>query len=181
VESLADLIVGCIPHLRRYARALTRDREEADDLVQDTLERAWKHVHRWRGESDMRRWLFAILHNVHVNHLRRQRRAPPKAPLEDAVDTVALGSAEMSEEVRSVGRAFQELPGDHREVLVLVAVEQLSYRQTAELLGIPIGTVMSRLSRARDGLRSALLAAEARVGAETEERKEVGGSRGSGH
>ena len=139
--------------MRRYARALTGERTLADDLVQDTLERAWSKLHLWRGGSDLRAWLFTIMHNVHVNQVR-SRGAAATLPLdEDLPDTPVRASQADMLEVRDIDAALKRLPLEQRQVLLLVALEHMSYQQTADTLGIPIGTVMSRLSRARERLR----------------------------
>lgn len=149
-----------IPRLRRYARALTGDRNAADDLVQDTLERAWTKFHLWRRGSDLRAWLFTIMHNVHVNQLRG-RRSAFASPLDDEnFDPPTRPTQTDMLEVRDIDSSLQRLPVEQREVLLLVALERMSYQETASALGIPIGTVMSRLSRARERLR-ALLKGEA--------------------
>jgi len=144
-----------IPRLRRYARALVRDRYAADDLVQDTLERAINKFHLWRPGSDLRAWLFAIMHNVHVNQVR-SRAARPEASLDDGdllpqpvTDTDRL-------EIRDMQSAIATLPIEQREVILLIALEQLSYAEVSKALGIPMGTVMSRLFRARERLRAQL-------------------------
>ena len=148
----AQGLVELIPRLRRYARALVGERAAADDLVQDTLERAWSKLHLYRRGSDLRAWLFTVMHNVHVNRLRAAR---PTDPLEDEMPELAQratqGDALM---VRDLERAVAALPEGQRQVLLLVALEDLSYEETARVLGIPIGTVMSRLARAREKVRS---------------------------
>lgn len=145
--------VRVIPRLRRYARALTGGRLPADDLVQDTLERAWSKRHLWRQGSDLRAWMFTIMHNVYVNQVRA-RVAEATVPLDhEAYDVPAHGRPMDMLEVADIDAALRRLPDDQREVLLLVALEQLSYSETASALGIPIGTVMSRLSRARERVR----------------------------
>ena len=142
-----------IPRLRRYARALTGERSAADDLVQDTLERAWTKLHLWRSGSDLRAWLFTIMHNVHVNQVR-SRAATATLPLDDDMPEAPVRATQSDMlEVRDIDSALRRLPVEQREVLLLVALEHLSYQQAADALGIPIGTVMSRLARARDRLR----------------------------
>lgn len=148
----ARLLVDHIPSLRRYARALTGDSWSADDLVQDTLERACSKWRLWIVGSDLRAWLFTIMHNVFASQVRR---APARAAVVDIDDVV--------HEIRSVDshrdqaidlqRCLLLLPEDQRAVLLLVALEDLSYAQVAKVLGIPVGTVMSRLSRARARLQ----------------------------
>ena len=141
-----------IPRLRRYARALTGERTAADDLVQDTLERAWTKLHLWRSGSDLRAWMFTIMHNVHVNHVRS--KGAPTVPIdEDMADAPVRPTQSDLLEVRDIEAALRRLPTEQREVILLVALEHLSYQQSADTLGIPIGTVMSRLARARERLR----------------------------
>jgi RNA polymerase sigma-70 factor (ECF subfamily) len=152
-----------IPRLRRYARALTGDYLLADDLVQDTLERALTKRHLWRQGSDLRAWMFTIMHNVFVNQVRT-RTADVTVPLDaEAFDLPARSSPVDLLEVRDIDAAIRRLPGEQREVLLLVALEQLSYVETAQALGIPIGTVMSRLFRARERVR-VMLGGEATAG-----------------
>ena len=145
-----------IPRLRRYARALTGDRGAADDLVQDTLERAWNKLHLWRQGSDLRAWLFTIMHNVHVNQVR-SRMAGSTVPLdEDTAEAPVRPTQSDMLEVRDIDTALRRLSVEQREVLLLVALERMSYDEAARALGIPIGTVMSRLARARERLRGLL-------------------------
>jgi RNA polymerase sigma-70 factor, ECF subfamily len=153
MNDYAHLIEQHIPRLRRYARALTGERAIADDLVQDTLERAWNKLHLWRRGSDLRAWLFTIMHNVYVNQLR-SRTAHPLVPLdEDDINLPERPTQTDLLEIRDLDVALRKLSDEQREVLLLIALEQLSYEEAAKALGIPIGTVMSRLSRARDRLR----------------------------
>jgi len=141
-----------IPRLRRYARALLGNRAAADDLVQDTLERAWARCALWRAGSDLRAWLFSIMHNLRVDQLRRPNL--PSHSIDDddfEVPTRATQSDRL--EVRDLESALRQLPDEQREVLLLVALEDLSYAEVAGMLGIPVGTVMSRLARGRERLR----------------------------
>jgi len=148
----AHRIVELIPRLRRYARALVSDRARADDLVQDTLERAWNKFHLWRPGSDLRAWLFTVMHNVHVNQVRASR---DHAVLDDEGPEMAVAAVQgASLEIRDLERALAVLPPEQREVLLLIALEDMSYAEVAAMLDIPIGTVMSRLSRAREKLRA---------------------------
>jgi RNA polymerase sigma-70 factor (ECF subfamily) len=150
----AESIVELIPRLRRYARALAGDRIAADDLVQDTLERAWAKFHLYRRGTDLRAWLFTVMHNVYVNQLRALR---PAAPLDEEMPELAQPARETDTLVlRDLDAAIRRLPPDQREVLLLVALEEMSYEEAAGTLGIPIGTVMSRLARAREKLRAML-------------------------
>ena len=151
-------LVAAIPRLRRYARVLTGESPRADDLVQDTLARGWEKRRMWRTGSDLRAWLFTIMHNVYVNQLALARRdaanvsidADPGNPAwQLPVRASQIDRVELLELVQHMGR----LSPDQREVLLLAAVEELRYEEIANVLQIPIGTVMSRLSRARNNLR----------------------------
>ena len=157
-----EAVLREVPRLRRYAIALLTERSRADDLVQDTLERALGRLHLWQDGTDMRRWLFTIMHNLHVNAVRRSIRRGTEAALDDAGDRlVQLPSQTDAIAVRDLGRALQALPTEQVEVLVLVALEGMAYREVAQVLDIPLGTVMSRLSRARQALRRYLDGEEA--------------------
>lgn len=161
MDDFGTQAVTVIPRLRRYARALTGDRLMADDLVQDTLERAWSKRHLWRQGSDLRAWMFTIMHNVYVNQVRA-RVAAATVPLDqEAFEVPARGSPADMLEVADLDAALRRLPDDQREVLLLVALEQLSYSETASALGVPIGTVMSRLYRTRERVRVMLSGAPA--------------------
>ncbi|MEI8162148.1 MAG: RNA polymerase sigma factor [Betaproteobacteria bacterium] len=145
-------ILAEIPRLRRYARAMLGDRAAADDLVQDTLERAWSRLSQWRAGSDMRAWLFGIMHNLRVDQLRRPKLIAQSIDKDDfEVPTRPTQTDEL--ELRDLDSALGRLPDEQREVLLLVALEEMSYAEIAATLGIPLGTVMSRLSRGRERLR----------------------------
>jgi RNA polymerase sigma-70 factor, ECF subfamily len=162
MQDLTPQIVACIPALRRYARGLAASKEDADDLVQDALERAWSRLALWQRRGDLRAWLFSILHNRFVDRVRSARASPEEAmPSMNVADgdgiAVPVRAAQGDRlEVRDLDTALARLAPDHREVLLLVAVEQMSYEQIAGVLGVPLGTVMSRLSRAREQLRGVL-------------------------
>lgn len=141
-----------IPRLRRYARALTGDDGEADDLIQDTLERALARLGQWRDGDSPRKWLFSILHNLHVDGLRRKSRRPPHVGL-DSVGADHSAPAADGASGRDLDLALQLLPSEQREIVLLIGLEGLSYAEAAEVLAIPIGTVMSRLARGRGRLR----------------------------
>jgi RNA polymerase sigma-70 factor (ECF subfamily) len=148
----AERLVELIPRLRRYARALVGDRASADDLVQDTLERAWAKLHLYRRGTDLRAWLFTVMHNVHVNKVRAARVTDT---LDEDTPEIALRPPQGdSLLMRDLERAVALLPAEQRAVLLLVTLEDMSYEEVARTLGIPIGTVMSRLSRAREKLRA---------------------------
>lgn len=144
-----------VPRLRRYARALAGERSRADDLVQDTLERAWTRFHLWQRGSNLRAWLFTVMHNVFVNQHRKNSRNTTVA-LDDAPEIPVQDGASQSMDMRDLTRALAQLPLEYREVLLLVSVEQMSYEEVADVLKIPLGTVMSRLSRGRARLRALL-------------------------
>ena len=151
----AESIVEHIPRLRRYARALVRDRHSADDLVQDTLERAWNKFHLWRSGSDLRAWLFTVMHNVFVNEMRRARNQIEQS-MEEVPEVAVRATQGDALELAQVDRILHTLPAEQREVLLLIAVEQMSYDEVSRVLSVPIGTVMSRLSRARERMRVAM-------------------------
>jgi RNA polymerase sigma-70 factor (ECF subfamily) len=148
-----DRLIACIPRLRRYARALVGDRTGADDLVQDTMERGWKKLSSWRRGSDMRAWLFGIMHNLHVDQVRRPSVQTDVLDDDTPMPEVRASQAD-SLEMRDLASALNTLPAGQREILLLVALEEMSYDEVAATLGLPIGTVMSRLSRARQKLRA---------------------------
>lgn len=151
-------LIACIPRLRRYARALAGNRAEADDLVQDTMERGWSRLASWRRGSDMRAWLFGIMHNLHVDQQRQPRLSTVALSDELHASLSTPGTAGSDRlEVRDMQAALQLLPAEQREVLLLVALEDMTYEEVAAILGIPPGTVMSRLSRARERLRLLML------------------------
>lgn len=148
------LIEGQIPALRRYAYALTRDHEAADDLVQDCLERALSRWHMLRAAENLRPWLFAILRNTFVNSYRADRRRGASVPLDDAPPPAMSASQESGLIAKDLMAALDRLPEEQKSLLLLVGVEEISYREAAEILAVPEGTVMSRLSRARQKLRA---------------------------
>jgi RNA polymerase sigma-70 factor (ECF subfamily) len=153
-----NAILAEIPRLRRYARALLRDRDAADDLVQDCLERALRRLDNWRMGDSPRRWLFTIMHHLFVDQTRRSRRRGEAFPLShEEVGGVASEPPQMDALVaREVADALQSIGADRRAALLLVAVEGLSYAEAADVLGIPAGTLMSRVSRGREELRALL-------------------------
>lgn len=155
MQDAARLIEEHIPRLRRYARALTGDRVSADDLVQDTLERAWSRLHLWRAGSDMRAWLFTVMHNLFVNRVRAGRLET--LPLDsEALVASARATQEDGLLMRDLQAALAQLPAEQREVLLLVGLEGMRYEDIAAVLAVPVGTVMSRLSRGRERLRTML-------------------------
>jgi RNA polymerase sigma-70 factor (ECF subfamily) len=154
-------LVAAIPRLRRYARVLTGEATRADDLVQETLARAWEKRRLWAAGTDLRAWLFTIMHNVFVNQRATARRDSQSVSLDDDDNGVARElsvrpNQQLRVEIIEIARELARLPSEQREVLVLAAVEELRYEEIATVLSIPIGTVMSRLSRAREKLRRAM-------------------------
>jgi RNA polymerase sigma-70 factor, ECF subfamily len=161
MNEFGRLLESEIPRLRRYARALTRNTAKADDLVQSSLVRALEKQHLWQPGSNLRAWLFTILHNQHVNDVRHSLRQGSVGPVEDAepvwrADPVVDASLEL----RDLQRGINTLSHEQREVLLLVGLEGMRYEQVATILGIPVGTVRSRLSRARTTLRLLMDGAE---------------------
>jgi len=157
-ENIAAEIAQNVPNLRRFARALCGDPSLADDLVQDTVERALNKSHLYDPSRPLKAWLFAILRNLHISEVRRVGRTrivkavEDMAPAEQAVD----GGQESRVGIRSIAEALARLPEANREVILLIALEDMSYRDCAEIIGVPVGTVMSRLSRGRAALRDLL-------------------------
>ncbi|MBR0871972.1 RNA polymerase sigma factor [Bradyrhizobium tropiciagri] len=147
-----------IPALRRYARALVRNRAAADDLVQDCLERAVRHWQQRRDDGNPRPWLFAILHNLAVNQFRRAATRGKHVTIDEAGEHEIGQQAAQEQKLiyQDVLGKLAKLPDEQRAVLLLIAVEDLSYAEAANVLNIPIGTVMSRLSRARERLQQEL-------------------------
>lgn len=156
VPDIEQSVEQHIPRLRRYARALTGERSAADDLVQDTLERALSRFHLWRRGSDLRAWLFTIMHNIYVNQARSRVRHQHEALDNDSAAEAAQAREPDWLELRDLDDALARLPHEQRAVLLLVGLEEFTYEEAARVLDIPIGTVMSRLSRGRERLRGML-------------------------
>ena len=155
MQHFLDEIEGSVPALRRYARALTRDADRADDLVQDCIERAIRKRRLWSPTGPLRAWLFKILLNIYRNDARHRRRRGDQIPIdalsvEPAVAAPQPGRIALAE----MARAVEALPAEQREALLLVVLEGASYQEAAGILGIPAGTLMSRLGRARATLRT---------------------------
>ena len=147
-------VVEQLPGLRRYARALTGNAWAADDLVQDTLERACRKWLLWRSGSDLRAWLFTLMHNLYLN---QRRGLPVVQPMdEQALATPAGTDSQLDDTAIDLDRCLQRLPAEQRAVLLLVTLEDMAYADVARVLDIPVGTVMSRLSRARSRMRELL-------------------------
>jgi RNA polymerase sigma-70 factor (ECF subfamily) len=173
-DSIYRRIEQEIPRLRRYARALTRDVSAADDLVQDCLARALGKVHLWQKGTDLRAWLFTILHNQYVNHVRRAVREGTAVGLSDSEPTLTTQPNQSKRlELRDLERAIAKLPEEQRAVLLLVGLEGMRYEEVAAVLDVPVGTIRSRLSRGREMLRQLIGMVEPGEGA-TKRRNAVG-------
>ncbi len=149
-------VIEEIPGLRRFARALCGNQTLADDLVQDCLERALGKLHLWQQNTNMRAWLFTILRNIYINQLRSSARRPNEYSYDEQQEMMA-GTAPTQGQglfLRDLESALNMLPEQQREVIILIGVEGVNYKDASQILGIPIGTVMSRLSRGRHTLKS---------------------------
>jgi RNA polymerase sigma-70 factor (ECF subfamily) len=156
MSEFGRLVEQEIPRLRRYARALTGDRERADDLVQNCLMRALANEHLWQPGTNLRAWLFTILHHSRVSDLRRSACEQSCRDISMMLMTPAPREPDAGLPLRDLERAIRKLPEDQRRVLLLIRLEEMSYAQVAAILGRPVGTVRSRLSRARAALRTQL-------------------------
>jgi RNA polymerase sigma-70 factor, ECF subfamily len=156
VSEFHRLIEQQIPRLRRYARALTRNRERADDLVQDTLSRALVKEQFWQPGTNLGAWLFTIMHNQNVNNVRRAVRESGMVDMEISATLPATTDPTASRQMFELERALAQLPLEQRQVILLVGLEGMSYEDAAGILSVPVGTVRSRLSRGRDILRKLL-------------------------
>ena len=157
----AQLIAG-LPALRRYAVALCGNAAMADDLVQDGIERALTRAATLKNSAQMASWMRSIVHNLYLDELRRRRVRGEKVSMEDMAEDMALSAAPADHgTVNDVARAMTKLSIEHKQILVLAGVEELTYREIADELALPLGTVMSRLARARAALRAILEPAQA--------------------
>ena len=158
-DAFTTALIALLPRLRRYALSLCRRDDLADDLVQTAAERAFAARERFDPATRLDAWMFRILHNAWLDTLRRQRTRGSESDVDEALDLAAPGQGPAAVEaaltLAAVQRAMERLHPDHRAVLVLVCVEEMSYREAAEVLGVPVGTVMSRLARARIALAAA--------------------------
>jgi RNA polymerase sigma-70 factor (ECF subfamily) len=154
MTEIEQRIVAYIPRLRRYANALIKGHSSmVEDLVQDCLERALARSHQFQQGTDLRAWLFTIMHNVHANQIRRISNGPDFVELPETMSESVADTSASKLELRDLHQAISELPLDQRKILLLVTLEGLPYQQVADTLGIPVGTVMSKLSRTRQYLR----------------------------
>ena len=144
-----------IPALRRYARALVRDGDRADDLVQDCLERGISRFGQFQPGTNLRTWLFTILHNLHCDNMRRQNRRGVHLPIDDWMETAQTGAEQpRAMNLRDFRRTFRGLQESDQQILLLIGVEGFTYEEAAEVLDVAVGTVKSRLFRARDRLKT---------------------------
>ena len=155
-------LMAQLPHLMRYARALTRDPDAADDLVQDCVDRALSKLHLFKAGTNMRAWLFTVMHNIHAQNMRRLGRRMDKTSLEPEMEERHGTEGEQlgALTLRDLDRALERLSEDQRAVILLVGLEDMSYAQTAEILDVPVGTVMSRLARGRERLKKIMEGSE---------------------
>jgi RNA polymerase sigma-70 factor (ECF subfamily) len=154
-QPFAEALIAHLPALRRYAVSLVGNAAMADDLVQDCIERALRQSAQLRELPRIAGWLRRILHNLYIDEMRRGRNRGKERDLDEFADHLELSvPASDRDAVRDLSKALDQLSVEHREILLLVSVEELNYREISEELGIPQGTVMSRLARARDRLRS---------------------------
>ncbi|UXM96515.1 RNA polymerase sigma factor (plasmid) [Bartonella sp. HY329] len=162
-DDMIGIIEPLIPAMRRYARALMRNKESADDLVQDCLERAIDRWHQRQSDKSARAWLFTILHNLAITRLQRVQGQPPLLELDEAISSSYAAAQENNLFYKDVMAAIDQLTDEHKTLLLLVAVEGFSYSEVAQMQQIPLGTVMSRLSRARAQLHKILSAPESQL------------------
>ncbi len=157
-RTFSNQLIIELPYLRRFARSIAGDAALADDLVQDTLARALDKRHLYDETRPLRAWLFAILRNLFINGIRKRQQFQVVKTVDDLVDgeDAIAPDQEQGISLRLISDALERLPPQHREVIALVSLEEMSYRDVAEILGVPMGTVMSRLSRAREQLRAML-------------------------
>jgi len=159
-EEFREAIVELLPRLRRLARALAGHVHEADDLVQITIERALSRAEQWRPDSPLPSWMFGILRNAWIDEGRVRRRRARVLVAEELGENVADPRADTYAQALSVQAAVSQLSDEQREVIGLVLVEGLSYKEAAQVMGVPIGTLTSRLARAREALQGLLSAEE---------------------
>jgi RNA polymerase sigma factor (sigma-70 family) len=149
-----------LPVLMRLALALTGERCSADDLLQDCVERALRNCKQWDSDKKLKPWLFAIMRNLYIDNYRRLDVSKNTVPMEFATELSSLPSQETHVATHDVYKALMQLPLEQREVLILVGLEEMDYKETSQILDIPLGTVMSRLHRARKQLRDQLFAVD---------------------
>lgn len=159
MTNIGDHLEHEMPRLKRYARALTRDVVAADDLVQDCLVRALSKAHLWQEGTNLRAWLFTILHNQHVNHIRRAVREGMAVALSDSEPSLRTAPDQARGlELRDIDRCLALLPAEQRRVLLMIGRDGMRYEEVAAAMNVPVGTIRSRLSRGRTTLRQLLTA-----------------------
>jgi RNA polymerase sigma-70 factor, ECF subfamily len=156
VPEFARLLEAEIPRLRRYARALTRQADRADDLVQETLTRALAKQHLWQPDTNLRAWLFTLMHNQNVNNVRRNVREGDYIQIDEILTLEANTDPTASRRLQEAHRALGQLPEEQRQTILLIGLEGMSYEEAADICAVPIGTIRSRLSRGRASLRQLL-------------------------
>jgi RNA polymerase sigma-70 factor (ECF subfamily) len=159
-EEIGERIVELLPRLRRFARSLSRHQHDADDLVQSVVERAWTHLAQRKPGSSLASWMFGIMKNAWVDNLRARSRRGEVALPEDSGEHPAVSPVDTDTNLWSVSEAMNKLPEEQRLAIALVLVEGLSYKEAAEVLDIPMGTLTSRLARGRTALAAALMSDE---------------------
>jgi RNA polymerase sigma-70 factor (ECF subfamily) len=165
MDDFGILVAQQMPKLQGFARSLTRDTVTAEDLVQECIARALAREHLWQAGTNLRAWLFTMLHNLHINHVRRGTRHGSTLPIEDFESTLAIAAPQMaSHQLRDMERALSLLPASQRALIMLIGVEGMGYGQAAAVLHLQVGTVRSRLSRGRKALRSLMGTGDESIG-----------------
>jgi RNA polymerase sigma-70 factor (ECF subfamily) len=155
-EEISERIVELLPRLRRFARSLSRNQHDADDLVQSAVERAWRHLDQLRPGANLSSWLFGIMKNAWIDNRRAKGRRGEVALPEDSGDHPAVNPTDMNANLWAVSEAMDKLPEEQRLAVALVLVEGMSYKEASDMLEIPMGTLTSRLARGRTALAAAL-------------------------
>jgi RNA polymerase sigma-70 factor, ECF subfamily len=155
-EEISERIVELLPRLRRFARSLSRNQHDADDLVQSVVERAWRNLGQFKAGANLHSWMFGIMKNAWLDNLRAGKRRREVALPEDSGEHPAVNPTDMNANLWSVSEAMDKLPEEQRLAVALVLVEGMSYKEAAEVLDIPMGTLTSRLARGRTALATAL-------------------------
>jgi RNA polymerase sigma-70 factor, ECF subfamily len=156
LEEMSERIVELLPRLRRFARSLSRNQHDADDLVQSAVERAWRNLDQFKAGANLHSWMFGIMKNAWLDNLRAGKRRREVALPEDSGDHPAVNPTDLNANLWSLSEAMDKLPEEQRLAVALVLVEGLSYKEAAEVLEIPMGTLTSRLARGRTALATAL-------------------------
>jgi RNA polymerase sigma-70 factor (ECF subfamily) len=155
-EEISAALVALLPRLRRLARSLSRNQDDADDLVQSVLERAWRHVDQYRAGTSLAAWTFGIMKNAWIDTCRSRSRRGEVALPEDSGEHPAISPGDAEASLWSVSEAMDKLPEEQRLAVALVLVEGLSYKEAAAVLEVPVGTLTSRLARGRTALAALL-------------------------